>query len=151
MYDTSTIQTPEENSLKTPFLKIGAIGALMIAAAGCSTMGGPPKDEAPPPANPAFAGEMAKFNAQFPNDKASKYEEISINYNKAQKLDERGNCHDMSKYPVVIVLTLDASGKVVRSTTDVENSKAECFRQAYASVQLPAPPFAPYVKPIRLR
>jgi hypothetical protein len=151
MYDTSTIQTPEENNLKTPFLKIGAIGALMIAAAGCSTMGGTPKDEAPPPANPAFAGEMAKFNAQFPNDKASKYEEISINYNKAQKLDERGNCHDMSKYPVVIILTLDASGKVVSSTTDVENSKAACFRQAYASVQLPAPPFAPYVKPIRLR
>ncbi|MES2348380.1 MAG: hypothetical protein V4641_12525 [Pseudomonadota bacterium] len=137
--------------MKTPFLKISAIGALMIAAAGCSTLGGPPKDEAPPPANPAFAGEMAKFNAQFPNDKASKYEEISINYNKAQKLDERGNCHDMSKYPVVIILTLDASGKVVSSTTDVENSKAACFRQAYASVQLPAPPFAPYVKPIRLR
>jgi hypothetical protein len=151
MYDVPTVQTTEENNLKTQFLKIGAIGAVMMIAAGCSTMGGPPKDEAPPPANPAFAGEMAKFNAQFPNDKATKYEEISINYNKAQKLDERGNCHDMSKYPVVIILTLDASGKVVRSTTDVENSKAECFRQAYASVQLPPPPFAPYVKPIRLR
>ncbi|MQA21950.1 hypothetical protein [Rugamonas rivuli] len=139
--------------MKTAFLKIGAVGALMLMAAGCSTMGigGAAKDETPPPANPAFATEMAKFNAQFPNDKASKYEDVSINFNNTNKLDERGNCHDKSKYPVVIVLTLDASGKVIRTTTDVENSKAACFRQAYASVQLPAPPFAPYLKPIKLR
>ncbi|MBV6323148.1 hypothetical protein [Duganella violaceipulchra] len=137
--------------MNQPFLKIAAAGAVMMIAAGCSTLGGPPKVEAPPPANPAFAGEMAKFNAQFPNDKASKYEEVSINFNNSNKLDERGNCHDKSKYPVVIVLTLDSAGKVIRSTTDVDNSKAECFRQAYASAQLPAPPFAPYLKPIKLR
>lgn len=150
MYDATTVQL-KENNLNKQYLKLGALGALMVLAAGCSTMGGPPANEAPPPVNPNFATEMNKFNAQFPNDKATKYEEISLNFNNAQKLDERGNCHDKSKYPVVIVLTLDASGKVVKSTTDVENSKAECFRQAYASVQMPAPPFAPYLKPIRLR
>jgi hypothetical protein len=141
----------EENNLKNQYLKIGAVGALMVLAAGCSTMGGPPANEPPPAVNPNFATEMNKFNAQFPNDKASKYEEISLNYNNAQKLDERGNCHDLSKYPVVIVLTLDAQGKVTRSTTDVQGKKADCFRQAYASAQLPPPPFAPYLKPIRLR
>ena len=102
----------EENNLKNQYLKIGAMGALMALAAGCSTMGGPPANEAPPVVNPNFATEMNKFNAQFPNDKATKYEEISLNYNNAQKLDERGSCHDLSKYPVVIVLTLDAQGKV---------------------------------------
>ncbi len=133
-------------------MKLAAAGAVMVIATGCSTMGGSSqRDEPPPPANPNFAGEMNKFNAQFPNDKATKYEEISLNYNNAKKLDERGNCHDLSKYPVVIVLTLDAAGKVTRSTTDVEGKKAECFRQAYADAQLPAPPFAPYLKPIRLR
>ena len=137
--------------MKTNILKIAAASAIVLIATGCSTMGSGGKDEPAPPANPNFAGEINKFNAQFPNDKATKYEEISLNFNNAQKLDERGNCHDKSKYPVVIVLTLDASGKVVKSTTDVENSKAECFRQAYASVQMPAPPFAPYLKPIRLR
>jgi hypothetical protein len=141
----------EENNLKNQYLKIGAMGALMVLAAGCSTMGGPPANEPPPAVNPNFATEMNKFNAQFPNDKATKYEEISLNYNNAQKLDERGNCHDLSKYPVVIVLTLDAQGKVTRSTTDVQGKKADCFRQAYASAQLPPPPFAPYLKPIRLR
>lgn len=144
---------PEENNLKNQYLKMGAMSALMVLAAGCSTLGvgGPPADEAPPPANPNFAAEMDKFNKQFPNDKATKYEEVSLNYNNAKKLDEKGNCHDMSKYPVVIVLTLDASGKVLKSTTDVENRKAACFRDAYAGVQLPAPPFAPYYKPIKLR
>lgn len=138
--------------MKTPFLKIAAITGVMLVAAGCSTMGGGSSSNEPPPAvNPNFATEMNKFNAQFPNDKATKYEEVSLNYNNAQKLDERGNCHDMSKYPVVIVLTLDAQGNVTRSTTDVEGKKAECFRQAYASAKLPAPPFAPYLKPIRLR
>jgi hypothetical protein len=142
----------EENNLKNQYLKIAAISAVMFVAAGCSTMGGGPSDNEPPPAvNPNFASEMNKFNAQFPNDKATKYEEISLNYNNAKKLDERGNCHDLSKYPVVIVLTLDAQGKVTRTTTDVEGKKAECFRQAYASAQLPPPPFAPYLKPIRLR
>jgi hypothetical protein len=139
--------------LNTKYLKIAAISATMFVAAGCSTMGGgsSQSNEPAPPANPNFAAEMNKFNAQFPNDKATKYEEISLNYNNAQKLDERGNCHDLSKYPVVIVLTLDAAGKVTRSTTDVQGKKADCFRQAYASAQLPPPPFAPYQKPIRLR
>ena len=139
--------------MKTNTLKIAAASAVMLIATGCSTMGGSSSrnDEPPPPANPNFAAEMNKFNAQFPNDKATKYEEVSLNYNNAKKLDERGNCHDISKYPVVIVLTLDAEGKVTRTTTDVEGKKAECFRQAYASAQLPPPPFAPYQKPIRLR
>lgn len=133
--------------------KIVAAAAVMLIATGCSTMGGSSADsnEPPPPANPNFAAEMNKFNAQFPNDKATKYEEISLNFNNAKKLDERGNCHDLSRHPVVIVLTLDAAGKVTRSTTDVQGKKAECFRQAYADAQLPPPPFAPYQKPIRLR
>ncbi|HEX5342464.1 MAG TPA: hypothetical protein VFX55_08225 [Duganella sp.] len=139
--------------MTTQTLKMAAAVAALAMAAGCSTMGGSSwqQDEPPPPANPNFAAEMNKFNAQFPNEKASKYEDISLNYNNAKKLDERGNCHDISKHPVVIVLTLDATGKVVRTTTDVEGKKAECFRQAYASAQLPPPPFAPYQKPIRLR
>jgi hypothetical protein len=141
----------EENNLKNQYFKIAAISAVMFVAAGCSTMGGPPANEPPPVTNPNFASEMNKFNAQFPNEKATKYEEISLNYNNTHKLDERGNCHDLSKYPVVIVLTLDAQGKVTRTTTDIEGKKAECFRQAYASAQLPPPPFAPYLKPIRLR
>lgn len=139
--------------MKTHTLKIAASAAVMMIATGCSTMGGSSwqKDEPAPPQNPNFAVEMNKFNAQFPNDKASKYEEVSLNFNNAQKLDERGNCHDIARHPVVIVLTLDAAGKVTRTTTDVEGKKAECFRQAYASAQLPPPPFAPYQKPIRLR
>jgi len=125
--------------------------AALLLVSGCASMHHAASDEVPPPANPDFAGAMAKFNAQFPNDMASRYEEVSINYNNNLKLDEKGNCHERSKYPVVIVLTLDASGKVVGSTTDVMNAKAECFRQAYAAAQLPPPPFAPYQKPIRLR
>nr|WP_315259317.1 hypothetical protein [uncultured Duganella sp.] len=138
--------------MKTNILKISALCAVMMIAAGCaSTGGGSWGNEPPPPANPNFAAEMNKFNAQFPNDKATKYEEVSLNYNNAKKLDERGNCHDITKHPVVIILTLDASGKVTNSTTDVQGKKAECFREAYAGVQLPPPPFAPYQKPIRLR
>ena len=139
--------------MRTNIIKLGAIAALAILA-GCQTapMGGSSQqDEAPPPANPAFTGEMAKFNAQFPNDKAMKYEDVSLKFNNDKKLDERGNCHDKSKYPVTIVLTLDADGKVTDSVTDVSNAKAECFRKAYAGVQFPKPPTAPYRKPIQLR
>jgi hypothetical protein len=139
--------------MRTNMIKLGAIAALAILA-GCQTapqQGSSQQDEAPPPANPAFTGEMAKFNAQFPNDKATKYEDVSIKFNNDKKLDERGNCHDKSKYPVTIVLTLDADGKVTDSVTDVSNAKAECFRKAYAGVQFPKPPMAPYRKPIQLR
>lgn len=146
--------------MKTQFLKMSALCALMAVAAGCSTMSGstsgsspstPPENETAPPANPGFAAQMEKFNAQFPNDKATKYEEVSINYNNAQKFDDRGNCHDMSRFPVTIALTLDATGKVVSTTTDVTGKKAECFRKGYADVKFPAPPFAPYIKAIKLR
>jgi hypothetical protein len=131
--------------------KFGALSALVLAA-GCQTMSQQAQqDEAPPPANPAYTGEMAKFNAQFPNDKATRYEDVSINYNNNLKLDEKGDCHGLSKYPVIVVLQLDAQGKVVGTTADVQNAKAECFRKLYASAQFPAPPFAPYRKPIRLK
>ncbi len=123
----------------------------LILLGGCAGLHPFSSEEAPPPTNPDFAGAMARFNAQFPNEKASRYEDLSISYNNQHKLDERGQCHERSKFPVVIVLTLDANGKVLSSTTDVMNAKAECFRQAYATVQLPAPPFAPYLKPLRLR
>jgi hypothetical protein len=129
-------------------LKLGALCAMLLAA-GCQSL--PPENEAPSPKNPEFAGEMARFDAQFPNAKASKYEEESIRFNNEQKLDEKGNCHAKSKYPVTIVLLLDATGKVMRSITDVENGKAECFRKNYAAVQFPRPPSTPYRKAILLR
>ncbi|WP_295994294.1 hypothetical protein [Rugamonas sp.] len=129
-------------------LKCGALAAMLLAA-GCQTM--TPKYEAPSPKNPDFAAEMNKFNAQFPNDKATRYEDVSIKFNNDQKIDEKGHCHDKSQFPVTIILQLDAAGKVTRSMTDVENSKAECFRQTYASVQFPAPPIAPYRKAILLQ
>jgi hypothetical protein len=134
------------------YLTLSTIGALALLA-GCQTMSPQQQqaNEPPPPANPAYAGEMAKFNAQFPNPKATKYEDISINYNNNLKLDEKGNCHDLSKYPVIVVLVLDAQGKVTNTTADVQNAKADCFRQTYASAQFPPPPFAPYRKPIKLR
>jgi len=131
-------------------LTLSALAAIMLASAGCQTMNQKPS-EPPPPKNPDFAAEMYKFNAQFPNEKATKYEDVSIRYNNDQKLDQRGNCLDKSQYPVTIILQLDASGKVTHTMTDVENSKAECFRQSYASAQFPAPPMAPYRKAILLQ
>lgn len=138
--------------MRIPFLKLGALCAVLLAA-GCQSTGptAPDANEAPPPANPAFAGEMNKFNAQFPNDKATKYEIASLRYNDEQKFDRKGDCHAKSIYPVTIILVLDASGRVTSSTTDVENSKAACFRQAYTGVQFPKPPVAPYRKPIMMK
>jgi hypothetical protein len=133
--------------------KLGALAALAMLLSACQTMPGqgPAADEAPPAPNPSFGAEMNRFNAQFPNPKATKYEDESLAWNNAQKLDEKGNCHDKSKYPVTIVLTLDADGKVTDTVTDVQGAKAECFRQAYAGAKFPKPPFAPYRKPIKLR
>lgn len=132
-------------------LKVSALCAVVLATGCATTSSTSQPDEAPPLPNPAFSGEMAKFNAQFPSDKASKYEDISLAFNNEQKLDEKGNCHGLSKYPVTIILVLDANGKVSSATTDVQNSKASCFLAAYAGVQFPKPPSAPYRKPIRLK
>lgn len=104
-----------------------------------------------PASNPAFKGVMDKFNAQFPNAKATKYEDESLKFNDANKLDMKGDCHGKSIHPVTIVLVLDAAGRVTSSTTDVDNSKAACFRTAYAGVTFPKPPSAPYYKPLRLK
>jgi len=141
--------------LRIPFIKLGALCAVLLAT-GCgttSTTGSTsgPANEAPPPKNPAFTSEMSKFNAQFPNAKNMAYEEITLAFNNANKLDEKGSCHGKSMYPVTIILILDAEGRVTSSTTDVENSKAACFRKAYAGVQFPRPPVAPYRKPIMLK
>jgi len=123
-----------------------------VLATGCqSTAPATQAIEAPSPTNPAFAGEMSKFNAQFPSAKATKYETETLRFNNEQKLDEKGDCHTKSQYPITIVLLLDASGRVTSSTTDVENAKAACFRKTYASVQFPKPPVAPYRKPIMLK
>ncbi len=122
-----------------------------MLVAACQTTPTAPQTEAPSPANPAFAGEMKKFDAQFPNAKATKYEAETLNFNNAKDLDEKGNCHGMSVNPITIVLLLDANGRVMSSTTDVENAKAACFRKAYAAVQFPKPPMAPYRKPIMLK
>ncbi|UTY58719.1 hypothetical protein [Massilia sp. erpn] len=138
--------------MRTHLYKFGALCAIVLAT-GCQTTPSTTsaQDEAPAPKNPEFAGEMARFNAQFPNEKVAKYEEESIRFNNANKLDEKGGCHEKSKYPVTIILLLDASGKVTQSMTDVENSKAQCFRNSYASAQFPRPPIAPYRKAMQLR
>ncbi len=144
--------------MRTTILKLTAIGALFLAA-GCQTTGtstsGTSGDaqqtEAPSPKNAAFTTEMNKFDAQFPNAKATKYEGDALAFNNKNKFDEKGNCHGKSLYPITIVLVLDAAGRVTSSTTDVENAKAACFRAAYANVQFPKPPMAPYRKPIMLK
>lgn len=130
---------------------IALCAAVLVAGCQTATTNTPPENEAPPPKNPEFVGEMAKFNAQFPNAKVTKYENDSIAFNNERKLDEKGNCHGKSKYPVTIVLVLDDSGKVTNTWTDVENSKAACFRAAYAGVSFPKPPIAPYRKAILLK
>lgn len=140
--------------MRIPYFKLGAICAVMLAA-GCgttssSTSSGQAND-APPPKNPAFTSEMSKFNAQFPSAKNTAYENETLAFNNTNKLDEKGNCHGKSMYPVTIILILDAEGRVTSSTTDVENGKASCFRKAYGDVKFPRPPMAPYRKPIMLK
>jgi hypothetical protein len=135
------------------YIKLSAALCTLLLAAGCQTTGSSTLDpnEPLPPKNPAFASEMDKFNKQFPNAKATAYETASLAFNNANKLDEKGNCHDMSRHPVTIMLILDAEGRVTSTSTDVDNKKAACFRKAYADVKFPRPPVAPYRKPIILR
>lgn len=135
------------------YIKLSAALCTLLLAAGCQTTGSSSagSNEAPPPKNPGFTSEMDKFNKQFPNAKATAYETETLAFNNANKLDEKGNCHGKSMYPVTIILILDAEGRVTSSTTDVENSKAACFRKAYADVKFPRPPMAPYRKPIMLK
>ena len=144
--------------MRNSLLKISALCAAVMIA-GCQTSptgstganGNADAPEAPSPANPQFASEMAKFNAQFPNPKVTKYEEESIAYNNAHKFDEKGGCHTKARNPITIMLVLDANGKVTETATDVENAKAKCFRENYATVQFPRPPIAPYRKAILLK
>ena len=138
-----------------PSIQLSAVLAILALStlAGCQSTGSlsAPQDDAAPPGNPGFASEIAKFNAQFPNPRASQYEEVSLDYNNTNKLDERGNCHDLARHRVVVVLLLDQDGKVTGSTANVQSKKAQCFQQLYASAQFPRPPFAPYRKPLDLR
>ncbi len=143
--------------MRIPFLKISALCAAVLIAGcqttptGSSASTASDAPEAPSPANPQFTGEIAKFNAQFPNAKATQYETESIAFNNERKLDEKNGCHAKSRNPITIVLVLDANGKVTNTMTDVENAKAKCFRDTYANVQFPRPPMAPYRKAILLK
>lgn len=140
--------------MQNHLIKLSALCAALLVV-GCQSVGGlntsSSAEEAPSPKNPEFSSELDSFNKQFPNAKVSKYENDSIAFNNERKLDEKGNCHGKSKYPITLVLVLDATGKVTRTVTDVENAKAACFRTSYAGVQFPRPPIAPYRKAILLK
>lgn len=137
--------------MRIAYLTLSALCAAVLVSGCQTTSPASQTSEAPSPANPLYAGELRKFDAQFPNDKATKYEADTLRFNNEQKLDEKGDCHAKSIYPITIILVLDANGRVTGSTTDVDNAKAACFRKAYAAVTFPKPPVAPYRKPIMLK
>ena len=73
------------------------------------------------------------------------YEEAWYEFNNAHLLEEKGGCYAiMPDVTTQQVLVLDATGRVIEVVADVNNNKAQCFRESYLNIKFPRPPFAPY-------
>jgi hypothetical protein len=118
--------------------------ATLVAAAGASAAA----SHRPHVAN--FAQAQKVFGYQ-PRDAAVKdYETAWSDFNNEHHLDDKDGCWPKAGGPVVLIMELDASGKVVGFFADKDNARTKCWRKAYLGVTFPAPPFAPIYRRLEM-
>jgi hypothetical protein len=79
----------------------------------------------------AYAAEFSQFNNHF-------------------HLDEKDGCYRLAPGPVELMLVIRHSGGdkfavIEQVLSDVDNSKARCFKQSYGGIRTKIPPFLPFV------
>ena len=84
----------------------------------------------------SYADEFAQFNNHF-------------------HLDEKDGCYALSQEPVnlMLAITRPATSEyavIERVLSDVDNTKAQCFKKSYGSVKTKVPPFVPFVLQMKM-
>jgi hypothetical protein len=117
------------------------VGVLSIWIASCAV------DRA---SDNSYESALARYNQAKDSPGFAAYGHAFIEAQNYQQLDDKSGCysHDIGKR-VVLILFVNAEGRITAAYTDNESTKAKCFRRAYIGAQMPAPPFDPF--PIRLR
>ena len=64
-------------------------------------------------------------------------------YNNQAKLGARGGCYLMRDEDVHLIVVITDRGIIESVATDLDNTKAQCFKRAYAGVAVKKPPFSP--------
>lgn len=97
-----------------------------------------------PQAASSFADAQRLFESQPKNAAAFAYSDAWVDFNNTQRLDERDGCYFKAEGPLVQILQMDASGKVVGYFSDNDNGRSRCWRSTFLGVTFPKPPFAPF-------
>jgi hypothetical protein len=90
-----------------------------------------------------FEQAQRVFDYQAKDAATQAYVDAWIEFNNAHHLDEKGNCYAMPGGSLVLILEIDAKGKVVGYFADQDNERSRCWRKAYFGVRFPRPPYAP--------
>ena len=95
--------------------------------------------------------EKTKDSSEF-----SAYMEDFLQYNNYYRLDEINNCYKLSKGPVDLILVITHKSvqkyaQIQYTFTDVNNTKAQCFKQTYTGLNIKVPPYSPFVIKLKMQ
>lgn len=91
------------------------------------------------------------FDAQPRTSATDAYGTAWAEFNNAHHLDERDGCYFKADGPLVQILQIDGSGKIVGYFADKENGRSQCWRQTYLGLAFPKPPFAPFLHRLEMQ
>lgn len=92
----------------------------------------------------AEANERADAQRAELPDVSAAYATEWAEFNNNHKLDERDGCYFKATGPLVQILEIDKSGKIVGYYTDVDNERSRCWKKSYLGTVFPPPPVSPY-------
>lgn len=123
-----------------------AAGLLLLVSSGLALAGDEPLD---------FAKAQKIWESTKDRKDYQAYGEEFVRFNNHFKLDEKDGCYGLGSGPVELMLVITHDGKsryakIERVLTDVDNSKASCFKKSYGGVPTKIPPFLPFVMQMKM-
>jgi hypothetical protein len=93
-----------------------------------------------------FKNLLVAAKEQSKNDLYQKYiDEVFLPFNNKYRLDERAGCYSLGNSSIDIVLQITEAGLVEGVSVWPTNKKGNCFKESYTGIQLPSPPYFPFL------
>jgi hypothetical protein len=94
--------------------------------------------------NNFYEALMMSFEQKFrAKELLNPWNKEELEYSNIHRTDEKGGCYTKSPGEVLLVLRIEADGKVSGAYTSKDNAKAKCFVEHHLGTKLPKPPMAP--------
>ena len=133
-------------SSRKPFVN-SAIACLLLAAASSLAFAADP---------PLSLGDAQKILNQTKDKKEyESYMDDFALFNNYHHLDSKDDCYAKGNGPVDLYLVIKAaddqqSGVIDQVLSNVDNPKAACLKKSYKDVPTKAPPYSPFIVPMKI-